>query len=180
MNQPALALLTTFLFCPLVNAQTKPDPAKAALIDEMLAVTKPEASIPQMMAQFKTIFTQNFEKSFNDQVTQNHEDPAKFQKPLHDFEDKVFNLMSDRMSWPRLKPKFIDLYDQTFTKEELADIITFYKTPSGQSLLQKMPTLMTKAMQIGQSEMAGTAPEIEAMASQLMKDLANSKQLGPK
>ena len=180
MNNPAILFLTTLLLSPLLHAQTKPDPAKAALIDEMLAITKPEASKPQMMAQFKIMFSQNFEKTFSDQITQNHDDPARYQKPLHDFEDKVFNLMSDRMSWPRLKPKFIELYDQTFTKEELADIITFYKTPSGQSMLQKMPTLTTKAMQLGQSEMAGAGPEIEAMASQLMKDLANSKQPSPK
>jgi hypothetical protein len=173
-------LLITLAACGvLLRAQTPPpkiSPAKAALIEEMIDETKPDAIIQQSLGQMKAAFSQSFESGFNSQVTQNHEDPAKYQKELRAFEDKMFGLISDRMSWARLKPKFIVMYDETFTQQELSDIVAFYKTPSGKSLLRKLPELMTKGSQVGQQEMMGVVPEIQQMTKDFMESMLKKKQ----
>ncbi len=51
----------------------------------------------------------------------------------------------------RVMPKLMDLvtvsYAQTFSEQELTDIDAFYRSPSGQSMIAKMPQMMTSTMQ---------------------------------
>lgn len=51
-------------------------------------------------------------------------------------------------------PKFIDhivpLYAETFTEEEISDVVAFFKTPSGQAFAEKQPQMMLKSMRATQ------------------------------
>lgn len=44
----------------------------------------------------------------------------------------------------KMMDRMIPLYASTFTEKELQDVVTFYEGPSGQAMLAKMPTLMSK------------------------------------
>ena len=65
------------------------------------------------------------------------------------------------MSWDKMEPMYIDLYRQTFTQKEVNDILAFYRTPSGQSMIEKMPVLMTRVMQTAQSMVATLMPQLQ-------------------
>jgi hypothetical protein len=173
-NTLILTVLFAALFSPLSAQQPAAkaiDPAKASLIEEMLRLTKPESMLQQALVQYKSAFSNGMEKAFNAEMAKNQEDPAKYQTDIHRFEDQMFALISDRMSWEKMKPKFMGVYDETFSKEELSDVVAFYKTPSGQSLLQKMPMLMQKAGQIGQAQMGDVSAEVGRMAQEFMANL---------
>jgi hypothetical protein len=43
------------------------------------------------------------------------------------------------------------VYARTFTVEEIRQLIVFYRTPVGQKLLEKLPTVMQESMSIGQA-----------------------------
>ena len=51
----------------------------------------------------------------------------------------------------RVMPKMMDLvtvsYAQNFSEQELTDIDTFYRSPSGQAMIAKMPQMMSSTMQ---------------------------------
>ena len=51
----------------------------------------------------------------------------------------------------RVMPKMMELmtvsYAQTFSEQELTDIDTFYRSPSGQAMIAKLPQLMASTMQ---------------------------------
>ena len=96
---------------------------------------------------------------------------AKYLPELRHFEDQIFKLVTDRMSWDKMKPKYVALYDETFSKQEIVDIVTFYKTPAGQALLQNMPGLIAKGSKIGQEQMGGAIGEIEDLTSQFLINL---------
>jgi len=44
----------------------------------------------------------------------------------------------------------IPLYDSLLTEQEIADSLAFYRTPSGRSMIAKMPQLMQGGMAVGQ------------------------------
>jgi hypothetical protein len=44
----------------------------------------------------------------------------------------------------KLVDRIIPLYASTFTEKELQDLVAFYDGPTGQAMLTKMPTLMSK------------------------------------
>lgn len=117
------------------------------------------------------------EESFRNQLSK-YEDAAKYQPELHRFGDQMFNLIADRMSWEKMKPKFVAIYDETFTKQELEDIIVFYKTPSGQHLLQKMRGLISKGSQVGQTQMSDALAEIQRLTADFIENLKKAHNGG--
>jgi len=63
----------------------------------------------------------------------------------------------DEMVIPELRksiPEAVDsaatIYARTFTQAELNQVIAFYKTPTGQKFIDRMPGLMTELSQAGQ------------------------------
>jgi hypothetical protein len=83
-----------------------------------------------------------------------------------EMQDKIFALVAERMSWDKMKPAYIKLYDETFTEEELTGIVDFYKSPGGRAMVDKMPQLMSKSMALAQSQMGDTTAEIQRIVSE--------------
>ena len=44
----------------------------------------------------------------------------------------------------------IPVYDKNFSEKELEDMITFYKTPSGQAVITKMPQIYIESSKVGE------------------------------
>ena len=64
----------------------------------------------------------------------------KAQNPGMD-EGKLREFLQANMGWEVLKDSTIAIVSNTFTAQELEDIIAFYKTPSGRSYAEKSPQL---------------------------------------
>lgn len=47
---------------------------------------------------------------------------------------------------PKMLDLMVDIYAHDFTEQELSDIVAFYKTPSGQAAIAKMPKVMAETM----------------------------------
>ncbi len=173
-----ISILCFTSFSEFAHAQesrsTPSDPAKTVLIEEMIHLTQPDKLMTQFLEQYKTAFSKGFEESFRDQLSKRNEDAAKYQPELSQFENQMFDIIADRMSWDKLKPKFVAIYDETFSKQELADIVAFYKTPSGQASLQKMPVLISKGSQIGQTQMNGALEQIQRLTAQFLDNLSKA------
>lgn len=55
------------------------------------------------------------------------------------------------MPWSEMKPAMAALYVREFTEPELLEILRFYRTPTGQKALKKVPALFQEAAKIGQT-----------------------------
>ena len=146
------------------------DPKKAAEIEEIFRITKPEALLQQVLGQYKAAFSQAATQGFNQEVRK-FDDPAKYQADFSRLQERVFNLLNQRLSWQKLKPQYTQAYADTFSTDELSGILTFYRSPAGQAYINKTPTLMAKFGAIGQQQMAGAGPEIQKMMNDFMVDL---------
>lgn len=182
-------MIAHFLICflafsqsaPAVKAQdtTRPiDSAKLAAIEEIFQLTKPEQMIQQMFAQMKTAVTRQAQKSFAAEV-QPLEDPSKYSQELQKYMDQLFALMNDRLSWGKMKPQYVHLYDETFSLVELHGILEFYKSPAGQALLQKMPALVANAAKIGQEQMSDLLPEIRKLTANFAANAKKAHEAAP-
>jgi len=85
---------------------------------------------------------------------------------LAPYED-VFKTWIDKV-WAEsdMGREFVRLYTESFTEDELRQVIAFYKTPVGQKTLQKMPELLQQGMAYGQRQAQAHLPELqEAIAA---------------
>ena len=87
----------------------------------------------------------------------------KKEKELAVFQDKVAAVIAEVFAWEKLKPAYVKLYAEEFSDEELDGIIAFYKSPSGQAMVSKTPSLMTKATTVVQARMAEAQPQLQKL-----------------
>jgi hypothetical protein len=105
------------------------EPAKQALVAELMRTTGAIEIGNQIAGQMA--------QSFRQQV------PAE----MHPIVDEIFGNLDMR----EMEDEIAALYARTFTEQELKDILAFYATPSGRSMLAKTPALMQESVAIGQA-----------------------------
>ena len=161
VNMKTFAVLC--LSCALVPAAFADEATKNAKIEELLKLTNADRMVSQMFDQMKSI-----------EMTQlNNMNIAPEQRPLaQQTQEQILQLLQNALSWDKLKPALIKVYTETFTEEEIDGILNFYKTPAGQALLQKMPTLIQRSMQTGQQMVADVLPQIQKMTEDLKRKAA--------
>ena len=127
-NLVVLLLLATLLpGVAFAQEQAKIDPQKEILIKEMLELTGSINLGRQMMARMVEIEKQG--KSTEEQ--------------------KKIDLFASRMDPEELIDEVVLIYDRHFTKQELSEILQFYKSETGMKLLKEMPALLQEGMDMG-------------------------------
>ena len=60
------------------------------------------------------------------------------------------------------------VYENTFSKEEMEELIVFYNTPVGRKSLQSMPQIMQEGAKVGQKYAAQNQAEFQAEVNAIM------------
>lgn len=79
------------------------------------------------------------------------------------FKDVQEKFFAKHMSWESLKDEFIAVFMEEFSEEEIRDMIVFYKTPTGQKTIKKIPVLMSKGARLQTRRIRENMPELEQM-----------------
>lgn len=85
---------------------------------------------------------------------------------------RVNAVIRDELSWARLKPDFATIYAETFTQQEIDGLIAFYQGPIGSALVNKLPQLSQRSMQMMQQRM----PAVMQRAMQVAKEEVEKEQ----
>jgi len=145
------SLLALVIFGFALPAFAQPAAGRPAKIERLLELTKSKAGIDQMVAQIL--------KSMPSSIPADA--PQERRANLEAEQKQSMELIQQRMSWERMKPRFARLYEELFTAEEIDGIVAFYESPAGQSMLVKMPELMQRSMALGQEAIQAIIPELQ-------------------
>jgi hypothetical protein len=130
---------------------------KAEKIEELLKVTGAETMSQQIYGQMRAMTTRQIETM---------DSSAESKAAAAQMIDKLMTELQDRLSWAKMKPEYVRLYDEVYSDEEITGILAFYKSAAGQALIKKMPLLMTKSMEISQRQLSGLMPEIQRITKE--------------
>ena len=137
------------------KAETEIDPAKKAAIRELLQVTKMGENVNAMRDLMLTQVRRTIDTVVKNQIaTDTHlSDDRKKEMLNHlsESSDRIINrykqLSDERINMPLLMEQVAyKVYDESFTTGEIQDIITFYRTPTGQKALRELPQIMQRSM----------------------------------
>jgi uncharacterized protein len=64
--------------------------------------------------------------------------------------ESLWTELASEMSVDGLIEELIPIYMKEYTEREIDAMLTFYRTPEGQSVIKKMPSVMTQSMLVGQ------------------------------
>ena len=156
----ALAILT----CG--SAQALADAAShAAEAERFLRLAQADKLVVPVYAQVQQMFAQRFAESGT--ATGN-------QALLETYQAKANAELDRAVAWDRLKPDMVKLYTSNFNEQEMQELVSFYQSPLGQKVLQKMPMLTEKSAQLTQGKLESAVPKV----NKLLADM--TAELGPK
>ncbi|USA45535.1 DUF2059 domain-containing protein [Acinetobacter sp. C26M] len=141
-------------------------PASKESVKELLKITKSEQLLGQRSQQINTLMHSSIEK-----ITQGRKLTTKQELAVVNYTQELSKIMQEELTWAKLEPEMIKIYAEEFNQEEIDGMIKFYKTPVGQSTIDKMPIVMQKSMQVGYKQMDAITPKIMQAADKLEKDM---------
>jgi hypothetical protein len=83
------------------------------------------------------------------------------------------------MTWDVLGPQVAAIYSEAFTDEEMRQAAAFYRSPTGQKILDKLPELMKKTSALGADLAKAHEQELRTMIAQRANELAGQPQPQP-
>ena len=144
----SLIVFIALLWC---TSPAKADEAsKTAKAEELLQLTQGDQMMKMMEPMMKGMMAQA-EKDMS----------AEQRAKAGEMREKIMALMVESLN--KTKPALVKIYTDTYTEEELDAILTFYKSPAGKSLIQKMPEVMQRSMPVMMQMMSDLQPEIMKM-----------------
>jgi len=158
-------LLVLLLITPLFAHAD--EASKKAKVEELLQLTNMNQLMTQMLGQM----SERMKTSAAQQASTMKLTPA--QKPIYDdYQQKVGDLITGSVNWEKMKPLVVQVYDETYTEDELDGILKFYRSPAGKAMVAKAPQLMSNSMTLMVQQMSTLQPQIE----QLTKNFAAQMQ----
>ncbi|KRG64094.1 hypothetical protein ABB26_09460 [Stenotrophomonas humi] len=136
-------------------------------INRLLAASRAQNMLDAMLPQMEAMQTQQFS-----QLTREQSFTPEQKQHLQRIQQRTSQTLREALSWSQLRPMYVDLYKQSFTKEDVLAMAEFYESPAGQSLLDKTPALM-------QNLMVAIQQKMNPLLADLQKDLeqiVNEKQ----
>jgi uncharacterized protein len=101
---------------------------------------------------------------------------AEQRQKANDLNDKVMKIVSGALDWNALEPEYAKLYADAYTEQQIDDLLAFYKSPTGQVMVEKTPILMQQANAISQQRMAAALPQIQQLFRDYMSGVAKTTQ----
>ena len=84
--------------------------------------------------------------------------------------------MREAMQWPALEPRFIEIYQASFTQAEVDGMLEFYRSPAGQAVIAKIPGAMQRTMVVMQELMDGMMPRLRELQAQALDRLKATRE----
>jgi hypothetical protein len=168
----AVLLKSVLCFCllPLTTLVGQADDAsETAKIHELLKLTKVERTLLQVQQQnLDNIKSNVFQQMFPVKLTPDQK------AQVDSLADKVAAVMAKALSWNDIEPEYTKLYADTFTEQQIDDLLAFYRSPTGQVIVEKTPVLLKQSTVMIQKRMAAVNPELQTLLKDFMANAAKS------
>ena len=100
-------------------------------------------------------------------------------KIFDDMSGKIAKLIKTKVTWQLLKPKYIAIYQHAFTQKEIDGMTVFYKTPTGQATLTKMPSIEQNMMEAVQGQLGSLMPKIRKIQRDSITQMQAAGPISP-
>jgi hypothetical protein len=154
MRKIAFLLLAISLVSSAFATQPNPSQRQRDLIEQIIVVTK----IDETMRAYLDAYLQQIQSQ--SEKLEESEEKKDFDRFRELLREKV-----DYKEWARAI--YMPLYAKTFTEEQLADLLAFYKTPTGQRFIVALPEMQKEAMKLAQELFV---PQIKAISDRVQEE----------
>ena len=171
MKIPSILLLSAVLTFPL---STPAAPPSDQSVNQLLRLTKVDQLVDSVFTQMDGML-----KTSLQQATKGKPLSAEEQAILDRQQARMIGIMKEELSWDKMQDLYVRAYRDTFSQEEIDGLIAFYRTPVGQSFVNKQPELMKRTMTIMQQRLAPMMQKIQQMSEETAAELKKARTENP-
>ena len=154
------------LACLLGSTVALAAPASENSIRELLAVTQARNMLDGIRSQYEGMMNSSVQQALKGKTPTPTE-----QRAIDNMKTKMIDLLQGTLSWEKLEPVYVRLYRESFTEEEIAGMLAFYRTAAGKAVIQKMPILMQKSMLETQNTMMAMMPKMQKIQQEFVAEM---------
>lgn len=159
-------LLLALVVAPLVAVASSPStPPSDADVNRLLAAARAQSMLDSMLPQIEAMQQQQFA-----QLQAERKLSEEQQEKLRRIQMRTRVTVHEALSWPKLRPMYVELYKGTFSRDDVIAMAEFYESPAGQSLLDKTPLLMQNLMQEVQEKMLPMLTDLQKDLEQIINE----------
>jgi uncharacterized protein len=164
-----VVVLSSSIALSVICAQDNP-PSEAS-IRQLLEVGQAHKLVDTMTAQMDSYMKQAMQQATNgERVT------PEIQKHIDSLEAEMMATLKEVLDWNKLEPMYVRVYQKSFTQGEVDGMIAFYKTPTGQALLTKMPVVMQNTLNEVQQMMQPMMQRMQRMQHDIVAEIQAKKK----
>ena len=141
--------------------------SKRESIEELLILMKGDSIMDSMYSQYDQMMQAAIQKL--------GVKPSE-QEVLDKFRSRMVALFKSQFNWEKLKVPIIEIYLKYYTEKEIQDMITFYKSDSGRSMIEKMPKVMSESVLLLHQMMQGFSPKFDALFQEFKEELDRARK----
>lgn len=159
---PALLILL-FMIQPAFAAEGRPT---ADAVRELMEIMESQKMLEKAMGRIDAMTQQTIH-----QVLEGQPVTPEQEEILEDYQDKMVALYQEEMSWGYMEPIFIEIYQNSFSQEEIDGLIAFYRSDLGKAVIHKMPIVLQHTMQAMQGRMMQIMPRMQKIQQEMVAQL---------
>jgi len=159
-----------FIVLALSSLASTAAPASDESIRTLFRVMKAESMLDSVYASMEPAMRQAIAQSVEGQSLSEEQKRVMDRVP-----QRMSEVLRSELSWAKMEPIQLSFYRDTFEQSEIDGLIDFYKSPTGQAFVNKMPVVTQKAMSAMQTHMQQVMPRIKAAMDELLAELKAAK-----
>jgi uncharacterized protein len=170
MKYPSTFVLGLLVSFPaLAGTEQRPS---AESIEQLLEATGSRAMMSTVLSQMDA----NMQKGMEEALKGKYVSPAQ-QSIMDEMRSKMLALVQNELTWDRIEPVIVDVYQQTFTQKEVNGMLLFYRSEVGKAMVAKMPQVLTASSEAMRSRMSALVPKLEELQRNTIHKLQASEVL---
>ena len=168
MIRPYSAVLGVLCFA--LACQPAPTPPNTAA-DATAAQAAPETTENHRKVVLELFKVMNMERTIDASINTMLNTQLQANPHLEPFEATMREFFAQYMSWESLENEFVDMYMEAFTQREIEDLLAFYKTPTGNKAISRLPELMEQGAALGVRRVQENMPALQAKIKARIEEL---------
>jgi hypothetical protein len=171
-RKPVISLIVWLAFASAVSISADNLPSDAS-IKQLLEVSQVRKVVDETVKRLDTMVTQTMNQVTGDQTV-----GSKMQREIDQGRDESRALVKQMLDWSKFEPICVKIYRESFTQQDVDNLIALYKTPGGQALLTKMPVVMQSSMAEMQRLMQPVLEQLQRKQQELAAKVQAEKKGG--
>ena len=134
-------------------------------LDALFEVTRAPALVGSMSASVEQNIRLTAEQALEGKTLNDAQ-----RRAMDNMTKKLAEVVRQELTWDKLRPLYINIYQESLTQEDIDGLVAFYRSPAGDAMVKKMPLVGQKTMSAVQTMIGPMMKKLQSAQAEAMAE----------